>query len=78
MKELQPQVEELMEKGYVRESLSPCVVLVLPLPKRDGSWRMCIYYHAINNITVEYRHPISRLDDLLYELHGSCLFSKLI
>ena len=41
-KEIQKQVQELMDKGYVRESLSPCAVPVLLVPKKDGTWRMCI------------------------------------
>ncbi|KAI3446953.1 hypothetical protein Pfo_003618 [Paulownia fortunei] len=64
MKELQWQVHELMEKGYVRERMSPCAVSVLLVPKKDGTWRMC-------------RHPIPRLDDMLDKLHGSCVFSKI-
>ena len=76
-KEIQRQVDDLMGKGWVRNSMSPCAVPVILVPKKDGSWRMCSDCRALNNITIKYRHPIPRHDDLLDELHGACFFSKI-
>ena len=66
-----------MEKGYKRESFSPCSIPVVLVPKKDETWRMYMDCRVINKIIVKYRHPIPRLNNILDELHGSCLFTKI-
>ena len=76
-KELQCQVDDLLARGQVRKSLNPCAVPVILVPKKTDDWRMCIDCRAVNKITVKYKHPIPRLDDMLYELHGAVIFIKI-
>lgn len=75
-KELCPQVDGLIAKGHICESLSLCAVHALLVPK-NRSWRICVDICAINKITVCYRFPIPRLDDLMDQIGTAQIFSKL-
>jgi hypothetical protein len=75
--EVKNQVQDLLDKGLVRESLIPCVVLTVLGLKKDGGWRMCTDSIEINKITIRYRFSLSRMDDLMDCLSGENYFSKI-
>jgi hypothetical protein len=75
--EVKRQVQELLDKGLVREILSPCVVPTVLSLKKDGDWRMCTDLRAINKITLRYRFPLLRMNDLMDCLSGANFFSKI-
>ena len=76
-KEIQRQVQQLIHNGHVRESLSPCAIPVILVPNKYGTYHMCSDCRPINAITVRYRYPIPCLDDMLHELSGATIFSKI-
>ena len=74
---MRKQVQGLLDKGLVQKSLSPCAVPVVLTPKKDGELRMCTNSIEINKITIRYRFPLPRMDDMMDCLSGATCFSKL-
>ena len=77
LKELQTQLQELLDKGFIRPSYSPWGAPVLFVKKKDGSFRMCIDYRELNKVTVKNKYPLPRIDDLFDQLKGASIFSKI-
>ncbi|KAJ9553882.1 LOW QUALITY PROTEIN: hypothetical protein OSB04_017927 [Centaurea solstitialis] len=77
MQELSKQLEELLDKGFIRPSTSPWGAPILFVKKKDGSMRMCIDYRELNKLTVKNRYPLPRIDDLFDQLQGAAWFSKI-
>ncbi|RVW68714.1 Retrovirus-related Pol polyprotein from transposon 17.6 [Vitis vinifera] len=77
LKELKVQLQELLDKGFIRPSVSPWGAPVLFVKKKDGSMRLCIDYRELNKVTVRNKYPLPRIDDLFDQLQGACVFSKI-
>ena len=77
LKELKSQLQELLDKGFIRPSVSPWGAPVLFMKKEDGTQRMCIDYRQINKVTVKNKYLLPRIEDLFYQLKGSGVFSKI-
>jgi hypothetical protein len=75
--ELKKQVDELLEKGYIRPSTFPWAAPVLFMKKKDGTKRMCIDYRAMNEVTVKNKYLLPRTEDLFDQLRGAGVFSKI-
>ena len=75
--ELKLQLQELIEKGYIRPSVSPWGEPILFIKNKYGMMRMYIDYHQLNKMTIQNRYPLPRIDDVFDEVGGSNIFSKI-
>ena len=76
-RDIQAQIEDLLAQGHIRPSQSPYGAPILFVPKKDGRWRMCIDYRALNKQTIKDRYPLPRIDDLLDRLGKAKYFSTI-
>ncbi|KAL0544931.1 hypothetical protein IC582_020061 [Cucumis melo] len=77
LKELKVQLQELLDKGFIRLNASPWGAPVFFVKKKDGSMRLCIDYRELNKVTVKNKYPLPRIDDLFDQLQGATVFSKI-
>ena len=77
LKELKVQLQDLLEKGFIRPNILPWGAPVLFVRKKDGTMRLCIDYRELNKITINNKYPLPRVDDLFDQLQGAQVFSKI-
>ena len=75
--ELRVQLQELLDKGFIRLSTSPWGAPVLLANKKDKTLRLCIDYRQLNRVTIKNRYPLPRIDDLFDQLRGARVYSKI-
>ena len=69
--EIKRKIQDLLQKGHIHPSSSPYGSPIVLVQNKDGTWRLCIDYRALNKITVQNRYPIPWIDDLLDQLKGA-------
>ena len=77
LQELRVQLQELLDKGFIRSSTSPWGAPVLFAKKKDRTLRLCIDYRQLNRVTIKNRYPLPRIDDLFVQLRGARVYSKI-
>jgi len=77
LEELKKQIKELQDKGFIRPSSSPWGAPVIFVDKKYDSQRMCVDYRSLNEVTIKNKYPLLMTDDLLDQLRGASVFSKI-
>jgi hypothetical protein len=77
MVELKLQLKEMMDKGYIHPSVSPRGEPTLFVKNKDGTLRLCIGYRKLNNMTINNKYPLPRIDDLFDHLMGATISPRL-
>ena len=77
LKELNLQLQELLEKRFIRPSVSSWGAPVLFVKMKDGTLRLCIDYRQLKKLTIKNKYPLPRIDDLFDQLKGASIFSKI-
>ena len=77
LKELKVQLQELLDKGFIRPSVSPWGAPVLFVKNKDEFMRLCIDYRGLNKVTMRNKYPLPRIDDMFDQLRGACVFSNI-
>ena len=77
LKELKVQLKDLLDKGFIRPSISPWGARILFVKKKDRSLRMCFDYRQLNKVTIKNKYPLPQIDDLFNQLQGASYFSKI-
>ena len=77
LKELKAQLQELVDGGFIRPSISPWGAPVLFVKKKDNTWRLCMDYEQLNKVTIRKKYPLPKIDDLFDLLQGAKVYSKI-
>jgi hypothetical protein len=77
LKELKIQLQGLLDKGYIRPSISPWGYSALFVETKDKELRLCVDYRPLNAVTIENKYPLPRIDILFDQLAGAQVFSKI-
>jgi hypothetical protein len=77
LEELERQLADMLSKGLIRPSASPWGSPVLFVDKPDGTIRLCVDYHKLNEVTIKNKYPLPKIEDLFDQLNGAKAFSKI-